>query len=101
MEARMRALILLAMMAGTAVADEREEAIKKTAVRLTLAYQCAAITGDYRPYEWAKENAAAILADAGVTDPTVEQFVAKVEEQSTEGSHLNEKFCRNMLKNFK
>lgn len=97
----MRALILLAMMVGTAVADEREEAIKKTSVRLTLAYQCAAITGDNGPYEWAKKDAATNLATAGVTTPALEGLIAKVEEQGTGNTQLNEKLCRNMLKNYR
>lgn len=96
METSMRTLILLMMMAGAANADDAEVAIKKTVFRLTTAYQCAAIINDDRPYDWAKRNAVELVGEAKAAE-----MIAFVESQGTDGSPLNEKFCRNMTAKFK
>lgn len=100
----MRATIGVLVIAGAvvpAVADVSDDVIKKAVFRLTTAYQCAPIIKDDAPYEWAKANTAELLSAAGVSDPTADELISKVEAQGRERGPLNEKLCRNMLANFK
>lgn len=92
----MRAVILLAMMAGAAAADEAETSVKTAIFRLTTAYQCATIINDDQPYNWAKRNAVELVGEAKAAE-----MISYVESQARDGGSLNEKFCRNMTAKFK
>lgn len=92
----MRAVILVVMMAGMAAADEAETSVKTAIFRLTTAYQCATIINDDQPYDWAKRNAVELVGETKATE-----MIAYVESQDRDGTSLNEKFCRNMLKNYR
>lgn len=79
-------------------ANGDQEALSALAFRLTTAYQCIPITGDRPAYDAAKEAAPAILAKAGVKEPTFAEIVTAVESQDQDGSTtLTKQLCTDLL----
>lgn len=96
----MRCLLAMFLMIGPALADEAQDAINAAGFRLATTYHCAPVLKDDAPWEWAKSNAAELLAAAGVSSPTAAEMIAATEDQERGNPAIAPDLCRDLIAAF-
>ena len=77
--------------------DAKTKAVQGAGMLLTLAYQCAPITGDRQRYERAKSEAAKLLTDASVKEPTLVEMIKAVEGVPRDDGKVTAQMCNMFL----
>ncbi|KKX25289.1 hypothetical protein [Rhizobium sp. LC145] len=101
----MRALLILLMTAGAALADEKVKALQTSAFYISTAFHCQRVVSSGADYQQALVAGQANLMKAGYSEKEAGDMIAsvtsKLGQKPDPDGKLTEGLCRDMLKRLK